>query len=456
MSQTEPSEADAVVLGMGPGGEVAASRLLEAGRRVVVVERELIGGECGYWACIPTKTLLRPPEVGAEGRRAAGVAAPALDWADTAAYRDEMTRHLDDHAQVQGYEDQGATVLRGTGRLVDHGLVEVGDQRVAARHVILATGSDPVRPPIEGLDEVEVWTNREATQLRDVPDRAVVVGGGPVGLELGQLLVRFGCRVTLVQSADRLINREDPRVGELVEKALVDDGVDVRTGRQVARVAKRDGVTEVGLDDGSTVATDVVVLATGRSPRVADLGLDALGIEVGRRGVPVDDRCQVAPGLWAIGDVTGQALFTHVAKYQARVVADNILGRDRRARYEGIPRVVFSDPEIAAVGLTEDQAREQGHDVVTAVVDLPAATARPWTYERDPRGELGLLADRQSRALLGAWAVAPLASEWIHQAALAVRAQVSVDVLADGVPQFPTYAEGLLVGFEQLAQLLTH
>jgi dihydrolipoamide dehydrogenase len=333
-------------------------------------------------------------------------------------------------------------------------VVEVGNRRVAAEHVILATGSDPVRPPITGLDDpgVTVWTNREATQLSTVPGRAVVVGGGPVGLELGQLLARFGCRVTLVQRADRLIDREDPRVGELIHQALSAEGVDVRVGRQVATVSHRDGTTQVSLDDGSVLATDVVVLGAGRTPRAHELGLDTVGVDLapGARGVPVDERCQVAPGLWAVGDVTGTALFTHVAKYQARVVADNILGQQRRAAYRGIPRVVFTDPEIAAVGLVEADARGQGYDVATAVVRLPEAISRPWTYERDPRGELGLVADRSRRVLLGAWAVAPMAGEWIHQAALAIRAEIPIDVLLDGVVGFPSYSEGLLVGLEQL------
>lgn len=330
------------------------------------------------------------------------------------------------------------------------GVVEVGDGRIAAEHVILATGSDTVRPPIAGLDQIDVWTNREATQLHKVPGRALVVGGGPAGLELGQMLARFGCQVTLVQSADRLIDREEPRVGELIGHALADDGVDVRLGRRVATVAARDGTTLVELDDGTTLDADVVVLGAGRSPRVHDLGLDTVGIAPRSGGVAVDDRCQVAPGLWAVGDVTGTALFTHVAKYQARVVADNILGRPRRAHYRGVPRVVFTDPEIAAVGLTEAQARERGHDVATAAISLPDAITRPWTYERGPRGELGLLADRRSRILLGAWAVAPLAGEWIHQAALAVRAELPIDVLLDGVAQFPTYSESFLAGAEQL------
>ena len=441
---------DVIVLGMGPGGEVAASRLLAAGRRVAVVERELVGGECAYWACVPSKTLLRPPEARSEAGRAAGVGPAALEWPEIAAYRDFMTRHLDDSAQVRGYQDQGAVFVRGAGRLTGPGRVEVDGRELQADHVILATGSDPVRPPVEGLDDVEVWTNREATQLKEVPGRAVVLGGGPVGVELGQLLARLGCAVTLVQRSG-LVGREEPRVGELLAGALASDGVDLRLSQRMVRAARRGGTTTVELDDGTTVATDVVVLATGRTPRVDGLGLDAAGITAGRHGVPVDDRCRVTDGLWGVGDVTGVALFTHVAKYQGRVVADNLLGRPRRASYRGVPRVVVSDPEVAAVGLTEAQAREAGHDVATATVSLPDTLARPWTYERDPRGELGLVADRDRRVLLGAWAVAPLAGEWIHQAALAIRAEVPLDILLDGVAQFPTYSEAFLYGLEQLA-----
>lgn len=445
---------DAVVIGMGPGGEVVASRLLDAGRRVAVVERELIGGECGYWACVPSKTLLRPPETRAEAAKALGVGVPALDWPAAAAWRDEMTRHLDDAKQVKGYQDRGAEVLRGSGRLAGPGRVEVGGRTLTARDVVLATGSDPVVPALEGLDQDVVWTNREATQLREIPERAVVLGGGPVGLELGQFLARFGCQVTLVQSADRLINREDPRVGALALRALEREGVEVHAGRRVVRASRNGGGHSVELDDGSRIATDVVVVGAGRTPRAAGLGLETVGVEPGRRGVAVDDRCRVADGLWAIGDVTGVALFTHVAKYQARVVAANLLGGSRVAGYRGVPRVVFTDPELAAVGLTEAQAREQGHDVATATVDLAAEITRPWTYEHEPSGELGLVADRGRRVLLGAWAVAPLAGEWIHQLALAVRAEVPIDLLLDGVAQFPTWSEGFLTALERL-QLAT-
>src|SRR6266568_1760339 len=339
---------------MGPGGEAAAGRLLEAGRRVAVVERELIGGECAYWACIPSKTLLRGPEARAEAGRAAGVATPALEWAGLREYRDYMVRHLDDTAQVSGYQQAGATVVKGAARLAGPGQVEAGGQLLEADHVMIATGSQPVRPDIEGLDQVTVWTNREATTVRDIPGRVLLIGGSAVGVELGQFYARMGAQVTIVQRADRLIDREGPRVGELAEQALAADGVTVRTRRTVIRARRAGATTVVTLDDGTLVDTDVVILGAGRRP-------------------------------------------------------------------------------------------------ATAEITLADAIARPWTYERDPRGVLGLLADRDRGVLAGAWAVAPLASEWIHQAALAIRAQIPISVLLDQVAQFPTYSEAYLAALEQLA-----
>jgi dihydrolipoamide dehydrogenase len=447
---------DVIVIGMGPGGEVAASRLLDGGKRVAVVERELIGGECGYWACIPSKTLLRPPEVQAEAEQAAGTSRPAVDWPALRDYRDVMVRHLDDAKQIQGYEKQGATVVKGAARIVgrDPWRVQAGEAELTADHVIVATGSEPIRPPVEGLDGVAVWTNREATGLREIPGRAVMIGGSAVGVELGQFLARMGCSLTLVQRGPRLLDREEPRVGELVAEHLRGDGIDVRVGCQVTAARREGGDTVVELNDGTSVRTDVVVLGAGRRPRTDDLGLSALGIAPdAHRGLPVDGQCRVTDdGLWAIGDVTGVALFTHVAKYQGRIAADTILGKPRTAGYTGIPRVVFADPEIAAVGLTREQAEHQGIELATSEVDLPKLLARPWTYQTEPAGTLGLLADRERGVLVGAWAVAPMAGEWIHQAALAIRAGVPLPVLLDGIAQFPTYSEGYFYALEALSQ----
>lgn len=442
---------DVIIVGMGPGGEVCTGRLLDAGKRVAVVERELIGGECAYWACIPSKTLLRGTEAQAEAARVAGVARPTLDWEKLRDYRDYMVRHHDDSAQVHGYERSGATVLKGTARLAGRGRVEVDGQLLEADHVVIATGSEPVRPPIDGLDDVPVWTNREATNVRELPSRVLLVGGSAVGVELGQFYARMGSEVTVVQRGEHLVDREEPRVGELAREILEADGATVHTGRIATSARRSDGGSVVTLDDGTEIPSDVVVLGAGRRPRTTELELHNVGVEVDERGaVPIDDHCRTADGLWALGDVTGVALFTHVAMYQGRVVADNILGHDRRAFYDGIPRVVFADPEIAAVGLIAEQARRRGIDVASVEVDLADAIARPWTYERDPSGTLGLLVDRERRVLVGAWAVAPLAGEWIHQAALAIRAQIPLDVLLDQVAQYPSYSESYLNALERL------
>ena len=436
----------------GPGVEAAAGRLLDAGKRVAVVERELIGGECAYWACIPSKTLLRAPEAKAEAGRAAGVAAPALDRAALRDYRDYMIRHLDDVAQVRGYEQAGATVVKGTARLAGPGRVDVNGGLLEADHIVIATGSQPLRPPIDGLDDVTVWTNREATTVRDIPGRVLLIGGSAVGVELGQFYARMGAQTTIIQRAGRLIDREDPRVGELAAEALAADGIAVHAGRTAVRARRAQGGAVITLDDGTTVETDVVILGAGRLPATADLGLETVGIEPSEHGaIRVDERCRAGEGLWALGDVTGVALFTHVAMYH---------GPRRRRQHPGPPprRLLrrhppgrVRRPEIAAAGLTAAQPRRRGIDTAAAEIGLADAIARPWTYERDPRGALGLLADRSRRVLVGAWAVAPLASEWIHQAALAIRAQIPIDILLDQVAQYPTYSEAYLAALEQLA-----
>ncbi|MFI6575974.1 dihydrolipoyl dehydrogenase family protein [Nocardiopsis sp. NPDC050513] len=446
---------DVIVIGMGPGGETVASRLLDAGRRVAVAERALIGGECAYYACIPSKVLLRPPEARQEAAGAAGLDTPGLDWPALRDYRDAMIRHLDDTAQAQGYRDRDALVLRGTARVTgrDPWRVAVGDTELTADHVVVATGSEAVRPPVEGLDELgpaQVWTNREATTLADVPGSALVIGGGAVGVELGHFLNRMGADVTLVQRGPRLLDREDPRLCALVGGRFARDGLDVRVGTQVVSTARDGSGVLSTLDDGERVRTDVVLLASGRRPCADGLGLEDWGVALRGTALPVDEWCRAAPGLWGVGDVTGRAMFTHVAKYQGRLVADNILGLGRIADYTAVPRVVFSDPEIAAVGLTEEQARDQGIDVATAEVDVPAALARPWTYTTDPEGTLGLVADRDLGVLVGAWAFGPLVSEWIHTAALAIRTRVPIRVLLDSIPQFPTFNEAYLVALEKL------
>lgn len=447
---------DVAVLGMGPGGEVAADRLLKAGKKVVIFERELIGGECAYWACIPSKTVLRPPEARMEVEKAAGVSGAELDWDETAKYRDYMVRNLDDKAQVDGYAKHGAEVVKEEARLTGPGQVRAGDRDITAEHIIIATGSDAVIPPLEGIEQITAWTNRETYTASTLPERAVIIGGSAVGVETATFLARFGVKVTLIHRGQRLIDREDPRVGELVDSYLQETGVDVRLDTSAAR-AKRVGADSIielrqeGGEKGGEVAADVVIFGTGRTPRTKGLGFEHSGITLGDHGeVMVDEHCRAAENTWAIGDVTGIMPFTHVAKYQGRIAADAILGRPRPATYDGIPRVLFADPEIAAAGLTAHQAQQRGLRVASAELDLANAIARPWTYEKDPRGHLGLLADTDRKILIGAWAIGPMAGEWIHHASLAIRAQIPLDALLDQVAQFPTYHEAYHAALEKL------
>jgi dihydrolipoamide dehydrogenase len=441
---------DAVVVGAGPGGEVVTDRLAKRGFKTALIERELIGGECAYWACIPSKTLLRPPEVRSEAKRAPGTSTPEHDFQQISAYRDYMIRNLDDGNQVKGYEQDGVRVFKGQATLTGPGRIEVDGEPVTYERLIIATGSEAQIPPISGLQETGYWTNREATTIREIPRSAIVLGGGPVGIELAQMLRRFGSSVQLVESADRLLAREDPRVSELTLDALRDEDIGVHLGAAVASVQRRNGDRVAHLGDGREIAARELIVATGRRPRVDGLGLETVGIQTEGAGIVIDERCRAAEGIWAVGDVTGVMPFTHVAKYQARVAVRDISGERVAADYAAVPRVVFSDPELAAVGLTEEQARERGIDAVTSHLVLPDVISRPWTYELDARGELAVIADRERKVLIGAWAVAPLAGEWIHYAALAVKAKIPLDVLRDSIAQFPTYTEGYLKAIERL------
>jgi pyruvate/2-oxoglutarate dehydrogenase complex dihydrolipoamide dehydrogenase (E3) component len=435
---------DVAILGAGPAGEHAANALAGRGRSVLMIERELIGGECSNWACIPTKTLLRATEVRGESERGPGTEPAALNWPELARYRDYMTSAGDDSARVKGYEDMGVKIVKGDGRLAGPGRIEVNGNSFRAEQILISTGSDPVIPPIDGLAETGYWTNREATALQDIPNSAVIIGGGPVGIELAQFLHRFGSRVTLVQGGPRLVPREEERVCDLLTEAMREAGIEIRLDAHATAIRREDDERVVVLEDGQELRAEELVVSVGRRPRAQGLGLETLGVEPSEGGIPIDERCRVTDGVWAAGDCTGVMLFTHVAKYQARVAMADMRGEAVGADYRAIPRVIFTDPEVAAVGLTATQAREQGVDAVSASVRLPDTIARPSTYEQDPRGELGVILDRRRRVMVGAWAVSPLASEWIHQAVLAIRAEVPYEVLIDTVAQFPSYSEAFL------------
>lgn len=447
------SRYDAIVMGAGPAGEVVASRVVAQGLRVALIERELVGGECAYYACIPSKTLIRPAEVSGEAERVAGVARPARQWSDIAAYRDFMIRKLDDTKQLEEYRAEGVDVYKGEARIDGPGRVQVDGRSLSTDRIIVATGSDPAIPPIDGLEEAGFWTNRQATTLSELPDSVIVVGGGPVGVELGQFFARFGTTVTLIHADEQLMSREEPAVGTLVMEALEADGIDVRVSAHAESVSRADGAYRMRLSDGEEVSGSELLIATGRRARVEGIGLETVGIEPGKRGIEIDERCRAGEGVWAVGDVTGVMPFTHVGMYQGRIVAEDIAGRHARASYGAIPRVVFCDPEVAAVGLTLAQARDRGIELARSRVELREVISRPWTYEQNPRGELGLLADRRREVLVGVWAVAPLAGEWIHQAALAIKTEVPLAVLRDTVAQFPTFSEAYLKALEALEPL---
>jgi pyruvate/2-oxoglutarate dehydrogenase complex dihydrolipoamide dehydrogenase (E3) component len=455
-------DVDVVVIGLGPGGEHAAGTLAEAGLSVAGVEDSLVGGECPYWGCVPSKMMVRAADLLAEGHRIPGMAGSASvhsDWAPVARrIRDEATDTWDDKVAADRFTGKGGILVRGHGRITAAGEVTVtprdgGEAQVlrARIGIVIATGTKPAVPPIPGLAGTPFWTNHGAIETEQVPRSLVVLGGGAVGAELAQVFARFGSQVSLAEGADRLLHLEEPEAGDLLATVFGREGITVRTGCRVGHVgySAGDGFT-VGLNGGETLHGEALLVATGRRTDLAAVGTGAVGIDEGQKAIPVDDHMRAAPGVWALGDITGKGAFTHISMYQAGIVIDDILGRDRTgAEYHAVPRVTFTDPEVGAVGLTEAQAREQGMTIRCGATSVPTS-ARGWMHKAGNDGFIKLVQDTGRGVLAGATSVGPWGGEVLSALAVAVHARVPVQRLHEMIYAYPTFHRAIEAALDEL------
>jgi pyruvate/2-oxoglutarate dehydrogenase complex dihydrolipoamide dehydrogenase (E3) component len=447
---------DLIVIGMGVGGEEVAGQAAEAGLRVLGVERRLVGGECPYWGCVPSKMMVRAADALAETARVnrlAGRATAEPSWAPVAARIREATANWDDRAAVERFERKGGRFLRGQARIVGPNAVEVdGDRFEAGRGIVIATGGEPATPPIDGLAEVGFWTNREAIEATELPRSLVVLGAGAIGLELAQAFNRFGTAITMIEMAQQPLPGEEPENSEALAKVLREQGIALHTGVSAKSVERAPGGgAVVRLSDGTQVEGERLLVATGRRSDLRRLGVDAAGLDPDARAVETDEHLRAGPGLWSVGDVTGKGAFTHMAVYQARIAAADVIGREHApADYTAVPRVTFTDPEVASVGMSEARAREAGHRVRVGVATT-ASSARGWIHGPGAEhGAVKLVADADRRVLLGGSVMAPSAGEIAGLLVLAVKERVPMGRLRELIYPYPTFVRGLEAALEQL------
>ncbi len=445
---TDTHDADVIVIGMGPAGEVVGGTLAEAGLTVIGIEGGLVGGECPYWGCVPSKMMIRAGNLLAESRRVgelAGSSTTTPDWAPVARrIREQATDNWDDTVAVDRFVGKGGTFVRGYARITGPGTVEVdGTTYTASRGLVVATGTRAAVPPIPGLAETPFWTNHEMVQTETLPASLIVLGGGAIGTELAQVMARFGVTVTIVEGEERLLLRNEPEAGEVVAEVFTAEGIDVRTGQFASSVDYSDGRFTLSFPDGATVSAEKLLVAVGRQTFLRELGVESLGLDPGLRFLDVDQRMRVTDGVWAVGDIAGDGLFTHLATRQGALAAADILGQPvEPLNLDALSAVTFTDPEVGAVGLIEAEARDRGMDVVTALKPV-AHTARGWLHSVGNEGFIKLVVDQQQNVLVGATSVGPAGGEVLGLLALAVHAKIPLSTLRSMIYAYPTFHKGV-------------
>ena len=455
MSNTDTNQADVIVIGLGPAGEVVGGQLAEAGLTVVGIEAGLVGGECPYWGCVPSKMMIRAANLLAESRRVgelAGSSTTTPDWAPVARrIREQATDNWDDTVAVDRFVGKGGTFVRGRAIITGPGSVEVdGTPYTASRGIVIATGTLAAVPPIPGLADTPYWTNHQIVETEELPESLIVLGGGAIGTELAQVMARFGVKVTVVEGADRLLPRNEPEAGQAIAEVFEAEGITVHTGQFAAGVSYADDQFTLAMPDGTEVTGEKLLVATGRRTFLAELGVEALGLDPGLGFLSVDDHQRVMDGVWAAGDIAGEGLFTHLATRQGAIVANNILGLDvEPLNLEALPAVTFSDPEVGAVGLTEAEAREKGLDVAVAFKPV-GHTARGWLHSVGNEGFIKLVVDNDRGVLVGATSVGPVGGEVLGLLTLAVHAEIPVSTLRSMIYAYPTFHKGIEDALDEL------